>query len=111
MVQPWLGSRRPVRRFEHLGMTDHGKHIEIKPAAGTWVIRAAGAVLGESSAAPELIEGGHDAVIYFDLAAKSGTFPTAAWSCETPLDGVAQLAGYLAFYSDKIRSQSNDFDR
>ena len=106
------------------------KHIEIKPATGTWVVRAAGAVLGESTAALELVEGGHEPVIYFprsdismaffdqsdktthcphkgdatyfDLIAKSGTIADAAWSYEAPLEGVAEIAGHLAFYGDKV---------
>jgi uncharacterized protein (DUF427 family) len=39
--------------------------ILITPATGTWVIRAAGAVLGESRNALELKEGDYPAVIYF----------------------------------------------
>lgn len=106
------------------------KHIEIKSAAGTWVVRAAGAVLGESTGALELSEGGHEPVIYFprkdismaffdqssktthcphkgdatyfDLAAKSGTITDAAWSYDTPNEDVAQIAGYLAFFGDKV---------
>ena len=39
-------------------------HIKIRPAAGTWVVRAGGAVLGETTAALELIEGDYAPVIY-----------------------------------------------
>ena len=39
--------------------------IEVRPATGTWVVRAGGAVLGESSSALELIEGDRAPVIYF----------------------------------------------
>ena len=105
-------------------------HIEIRPASGTWVVRAAGAVLGETKAALELIEGDYPAVIYFPRAdismaffdksdttticphkgtasyynfeAKSGTFADAAWSYEDPIADVAQIAGYLAFNTDKV---------
>lgn len=105
-------------------------HITIRPATGTWVVRAAGAVLGETSNALELIEGDNPPVIYFprsdismaffdtsdttsvcpykgtatyyNLEAKSGTFTDAAWSYETPKDGVAQIAGYLAFFGGKV---------
>ena len=41
------------------------KHITIKPAEGTWVVRAGGAVLGESDNALELTESGYPPVIYF----------------------------------------------
>jgi len=108
-------------------MTDH---IKIRPAGGTWVVRAAGAVLGESSNALELTEGDYPPVIYFpredismaffdksdttsvcpykgkathyNLAAKSGTFADAAWSYEDPKDGVTQIAGHMAFYTSKV---------
>jgi uncharacterized protein (DUF427 family) len=105
-------------------------HIKIRPASGTWVIRAAGAVLGESTNALELIEGDYPPVIYFppsdvsmaffdqsettsscpykgsatyfNLEAKSGTWADAAWSYEDPKYSVAQIKGYLAFYTNKV---------
>ena len=46
-------------------------HIKIRQAPGTWVVRAGGAVLGESTNALELSEGDYPPVIYFprdDLA-------------------------------------------
>lgn len=105
-------------------------HITIRPASGTWVVRAAGAVLGESTKALELTEGDYPPVIYFpredlsmvflepseasttcpykgtaryyDIEAKSGTIKDAAWSYETPKDSVAEIAGYMAFYTSKV---------
>ena len=105
-------------------------HITIRPATGTWVIRAAGAVLGETSDALELVEGDYAAVIYFprndismaffdrsettsscphkgtatyyNLVAKSGTFADAGWSYEEPKAGLEAIAGYLAFYTNKV---------
>jgi uncharacterized protein (DUF427 family) len=105
-------------------------HIKIRPATGTWVVRAAGAVLGESTNALELTEGDYPPVIYFprsDLAmtfleptdttstcpykgeanffaivAKSGPLDNAAWSYEHPLESVAAIKGHLAFYADKV---------
>ena len=107
-----------------------GTTIEITPAAGTWVVRAGGAVLGESRAALSLREGGRAPVIYFpraDIAmefldlsetrtrcphkgeaahfhimAKSGPIHDAAWSYEAPKDEVREIAGYLAFYPGKV---------
>ncbi len=104
--------------------------IVITPAAGTWVVRIAGAVLGESTKAMSLKENGYDEVIYFprdDIAmaflepsdkttvcpkkgtasyfsveAKSGTLPDAVWSYEDPIDGVKEIAGMLAFQGDKV---------
>ena len=105
-------------------------NIKIRPAKGTWVVRAAGAVLGETNAALELTEGAYPAVIYFprgdismaffdtsettsscphkgqatyfDLIAKSGTFKDAAWSYENPKDDVAEIKDYLAFVTSKV---------
>jgi uncharacterized protein (DUF427 family) len=105
-------------------------HIKIRPATGTWVVRAGGAVLGESTNALELVEGDYPPVIYFpreDLAmafldpsnksslcpykgeasyfsivAKSGPIADAAWSYETPKAEVAAIAGHIAFYTNKV---------
>lgn len=105
-------------------------HIKIRPAGGTWTVRAGGAVLGETTNALELIEGSYPPVIYFprdDIAmafldptdtksscphkgeasyysiiAKSGAIRDAAWSYENPKDDVARIAGYLAFYPEKV---------
>lgn len=105
-------------------------HITIRPATGTWVVRAGGAVLGESQAALELTEGDYPGVIYFPrddiataflepsdtvstcpfkgtatyygIAAKSGLITDAVWSYEDPKDAVAQIKGYLAFYKSKV---------
>lgn len=105
-------------------------HIKIRPAGGTWVVRAAGAVLGESTRALELIEGEYPPVIYFprsdismaffeksatvstcphkgaatyyNLEAKSGTFPDAAWSYEDPKADVMDVKDYLAFYPSSV---------
>lgn len=108
-------------------MTDQ---IVITPAQGIWVVRVAGAVLGESKSALQVQEGDLPAVIYFprgDIAmaflepsdtttqcphkgtanyfsveAKSGTLTDAVWTYETPSDNVAQIAGYLAFHGEKV---------
>lgn len=101
-------------------------HIRIRTADGTWSVRAGGAVLAESKAALELSEGSYPPVIYFPRAdvamalldrtdkvtqcphkgeaahftivTKSTRVENAAWSYETPLEGVEQIAGHLAFY-------------
>jgi uncharacterized protein (DUF427 family) len=105
-------------------------HIKIQPATGTWVVRAAGAVLGESNDALKLVEGDRPLMIYFprtdismaffdksettttcphkgkatyyDLVAKSGTYKDTAWSYDDPKDDVAQIKGYLAFFVDNV---------
>jgi uncharacterized protein (DUF427 family) len=108
-------------------MTDH---ISIGPAPGTWVIRAGGAVLAETSQALELVEGGMAGVVYFpreDVAmalmersdtlstcpwkgkasyfsviGPAGTIRDAAWSYETPKPGCEAIAGHLAFYPTRV---------
>lgn len=106
-------------------------HIKIRPAEGTWSIRAGGAVLGETKNALELTEGSYPAVIYvprediamafldktdkvttcphkgeashYSIVTKSTVLENAAWSYETPKEAVAQIAGHLAFYpSDTV---------
>ncbi len=104
--------------------------ITIRPADGQWVIRAGGAVLGESEAALELTEGTYPPVIYFprsdiamaflekspttstcphkgtasyySIVAQNGTIRDAVWSYETPIAEVAPIAGLLAFYPNKV---------
>lgn len=104
-------------------------HIRIRSAIGKWVVRAGGAVLGETANAIELTEGALPPVIYFpreDVAmaflertettttcpyrglashyaiiAKSGTIADAAFSYEAPKAGMETIAGHLAFYPEK----------
>ena len=101
-------------------------HIRIREAQGTWVVRAGGAVLGESSRVLELTEGSYPPVIYFpreDIAmaflepsdketacphkgaakhysvvTKSTVLTDAAWSYEDPKDEVSAIKGHVAFY-------------
>ncbi|TCS67027.1 uncharacterized protein (DUF427 family) [Primorskyibacter sedentarius] len=101
-------------------------HITIRKAEGTWVVRAGGAVLGESNNALELQEGDYPPVIYFprsDLAmafleptdhkttsphmgeasyfsivTKSQTLENAVWSYENPKEGVEEIRDHLGFY-------------
>ncbi|MGE4612069.1 MAG: DUF427 domain-containing protein [Paracoccaceae bacterium] len=108
-------------------MTD--SRITIKPASGTWAVRAGGAVIAETDNALELHEGDYPVAIYFPrkdvamafldasdqtstspyigeanyfgIAAKSGLIANSVWSYENPLDGVKEIAGYLSFYTDK----------
>ncbi len=105
-------------------------HIKIEPATGKWVVRAAGAVLGESNNALKMVEGDRPFVIYFprndismaffdksettttcphkgtatyfDLVAKSGTYKDTAWSYEDPQGDVAQIKDYVAFFVDNV---------
>lgn len=99
--------------------------ITVTPAEGTWVVRAGGAVIGESIAALTLEEPGYAPVIYFprsdvamafldrtdhathcphkgdavyfSIVSKSKTYENAVWSYENPTEPMAAIAGYLAF--------------
>ncbi|MFC4215718.1 DUF427 domain-containing protein [Pseudophaeobacter arcticus] len=106
--------------------------IRIRKAAGTWVVRSGGAVLGETTRALELDEDGHNPVIYFpreDIAVafldpsdktthcpykgdatyysivnKSSVTENMVWSYEAPNEDLAQIKGYLAFHlSDSVK--------
>ena len=100
--------------------------FEVRPASGTWVGRAGGAVLGESDSALQLLEGDHAPVIYFpridiameflDRSSKVTTCPwkgdaahysiattdttlrDVAWSYEAPRDSAAAIKDHVAFY-------------
>lgn len=104
-------------------------HIKIHQADGTWVLRAGGAVLGESNHVLKLREGDYPPVIYFpreDIAmamldhsdtkshcphkgdatyysiqTKSQLIKDAGWSYEAPLDGAQEIKGHISFYPDK----------
>lgn len=99
--------------------------ITIRKAEGTWVVRAGGAVLGETQNAMELSEGDLEPVIYFprediamafldasdkrtscphkgeasyySIVTKSTTLKNAAWSYETPIEAADRIKGHLAF--------------
>lgn len=105
-------------------------HIKISPAAGSVTILAGGTPLGTTSRALELREGGSGPVIYvprddidmtllekttrstgcpwkgqasyYSIRSAKGLLDNAVWSYETPLPGVAQIAGHLAFYTDRV---------
>lgn len=102
-------------------------HIKIRRAQGTWVVRAGGAILGESREALELTEGSRPFVIYFprgdigmafldrtetastcawkgqasyySIVTKSKTLKDAAWSYEAPVAGMEAIKDHLAFYA------------
>jgi uncharacterized protein (DUF427 family) len=104
--------------------------IKIRESAGTWSIRAGGAVIGETSSALEVIEGDKDPVLYiprgdiamafleksdsrthsphtgdasyYSVQTKSELIRDAAWSFEAPKPQAAAIAGYLSFDSPKV---------
>lgn len=104
--------------------------MRIYPAQGTWVVRANGAVIGESTRALELVQRDYPFVIYFpreDIAAAvmepsdrplicddrgegmhfhvsspEGMILNAGYSLTAPTDAAAQLKDYLAFDAGKV---------
>lgn len=105
-------------------------HITITPIVGPVTVSAGSTVLGESRNALELKEGGHPPVVYvpredidmqrlvktnlatkcpwkgqasyYSIKGKFGILANAVWSYETPLPDMAQIAGHLAFYPDRV---------
>lgn len=99
--------------------------IHLRKALGKWVIRTDSAVLGETLNAIEVTERGRDPVIYFpredvamvmfdasetraidprkgeatyfSIVGPNGTMKDAAWSYESPKEGLEAIAGHLAF--------------
>ena len=108
-------------------------HIKVAAATGRWIVRAEGAILGETENALEITEGAYPAVIYFpraDIATafldpsdttshcpwkgdasyysiqtNSALIKDAAWSYEKPTQEMKAISGHLAFYSDKVKVQ------
>jgi uncharacterized protein (DUF427 family) len=104
--------------------------IRIRRMPGKWVVRAGGAVLGESAEVLELSEPGQPDALYFpraDLAmamleasptrttspnkgearhysihTKSSVIEDAGWSYETPPEAAARIAGHIAFDPGKV---------
>ncbi|MCC5985207.1 MAG: DUF427 domain-containing protein [Rhodobacteraceae bacterium] len=104
--------------------------IRIYPAEGTWVVRAEGAVIAETRAAMEVIEGDAPFVIYFPredvamaflegaarqsacdhrgaathyhITSPGGTLEDAALSYEAAPETFAAIRGYLAFDAGKV---------
>lgn len=106
------------------------ERFTIEPARGTIVVRTGDAVLAESQNALVLREEGYEPVHYLpraDIAMEfldrsdnvthcphkgdathyhvvgySGQISDGAWSYEDPKKGAEAIAGYLAFYTDKL---------
>ena len=102
----------------------------IVAAGGTWVVRAGGAVIGESSRAVELIEADGRGVVFFpredlgmafiepsetegaggalgpvrffSIVTGSGVLADVAWSYETPPEEGERIAGLIAFDARRV---------
>jgi uncharacterized protein (DUF427 family) len=105
--------------------------LEIRPVSGRYIIRASGAIIGETDRALELLEGSRAPVIYvpredvamalldasdrhttcphkgearyFSVTTPEARLENAVWSYEHPKAGAEAIAGHLAFYTDKVR--------
>ena len=105
--------------------------ITITPVDGPVTVTAGSTVIGHSDWALELREGSYRPVIYvpredidmsrlvatrhttscpwkgkasyFSIKGDFGMLANAVWSYETPKEGVEQIAGYLAFYPDRVK--------
>ena len=104
--------------------------IAIEPAKGRVVVRFAGAIVADTTAALELREASYPPVFYiprgdarmshyaktahsthcpykgdasyFDLAAGGAKAPNAVWSYETPFPAMAPIKDHVAFYSQHV---------
>ncbi len=104
--------------------------ISIEPVHVRVVVRAAGQVIGSSERALRLREATYPAVVYmprsdmdmsllertehksycpykgeasyFSIPLGGGIGANAAWSYETPYPSVAEIAGHIAFYADRV---------
>lgn len=107
-----------------------GLPITITPIAGTVTVAAGSTVLGKSVDALELQEAGYPPVIYvprgdidmgrlvrtdhvtkcpwkgeasyYSIKGDFGMLANAVWTYESPLPEVSAIAGYLAFYTDRV---------
>jgi uncharacterized protein (DUF427 family) len=105
-------------------------HISITPIEGTVTVAAGSTVLGTSRRALALKEGAARAVVYvprddidmdrlvrtkhtsscpwkgqasyFSVKGDFAKLANVVWSYETPKEDMAEIAGYLAFYTDRI---------
>jgi len=102
----------------------------LAPGAGLYVVRAGGAVIGESRAVLVMDEPGYERVVYFPredigmafldpsdtrttcptkgearyfhIVAKSGRIGDAGWSYERPVPGAEPIAGHIAFAHERV---------
>lgn len=109
-------------------VSDHP--IAIAPEPRCVRVLAGGQVIAETKRALSLREGSYPAVLYipredarmdflrasghrthcphkgdasyFSLCLPTGLEPDAVWSYESPLPGVAEIAGHLAFYPSRV---------
>jgi uncharacterized protein (DUF427 family) len=107
-----------------------GPEIKIEESQTGWVVRALGAIIGETKNALLLKEGDFPEVVYiprkditmafldksgttttcphkgkatyFSFVGKSRSLPDCAWSYETPTKNMAAIAEHLAFDPEQV---------
>lgn len=105
-------------------------HIKVTAAPGSYQIRAGDVVLGTTAQALNMAEGSYPPVLYiprsdvamtmlrktarqtvcphkgacsyYSVHTTNDVLENAVWSYETPKAGMEHIAGYLAFYPNKI---------
>ena len=105
-------------------------HIKITPVGKTVTVRAGTTVLGETQHAVTMAEGSYGGVIYvpradmamnlltktarqtvcphkgacsyYTITTPQGVLENVVWSYETPIADMEPIAGYLAFYTDRV---------
>lgn len=109
-------------------------HIRLSPAAAALRIVADGVEIGRTAEAVILTEGSYPPVTYvpradmdmtrlirsegettcpwkgkanyFSIQTETGVLENAVWTYETPIEGMEQIAGHLAFYTDKVQIEA-----
>lgn len=104
--------------------------LNIRPATGVFVIRAGGAIIAESDKALEVTDGQDQTRVYFppediamalledststtrcpirgqaryfNISTAAGQIVDAAWAYDTPSPEAKALAGYIAFFPDRV---------
>jgi uncharacterized protein (DUF427 family) len=120
----------PSQVHMRAGTPDHP--ITIRPADGRIRVTFAGQIVADSGEALVLMEASYSSVFYlppehvdftvlertdhktrcpykgeasyYSIQIGGRTAQNAVWSYEQPLDAVAAIAGYLAFYPDRVDS-------
>lgn len=105
--------------------------ITVTPISAAVTVSAGGVTLGTSHAALELQEGSYPPVVYvprrdidmtrlertqrattcphkgvasyYTVRAGGAVLDNAVWSYEAPKEAVAEIAGHLAFYTDRVQ--------
>jgi uncharacterized protein (DUF427 family) len=112
-------------------ITDPDHPITVQPTRGRVVVRARGTLVADSRAALTLREASYPPVqylplsdvepsalrrtgtatycpykgdaCYYSVITGDGEIADAGWSYERPYDAVAQIAGHVAFYPDRVQ--------